>query len=225
MGVARRGTEPVSQAAVAQGLGRLHVLVDSLGLAAAALDGGATTLQVRVKSGSDAARFRLISAVAERCRLAGVTCLVNDRADMAAAAGADGVHVGADDLPVAAARRVVGGSAMVGGTARNPATARRLVAEGASYLGVGPTYATGSKDGLPAPIGLDGLRAVAGAVNVPVIAIAGITPDRVEEVLATGAWGVAVIGAVADAPNPRAATRKLMQAVTKAADAVSEATQ
>ena len=96
------------------------------------------------------------------CRLptgrtaAGATCLVNDRADVALAVGADGVHVGADDLPVAIVRRLVGPDLFVGGTARDPETGRRLVGEGASYLGVGPTFATKSKAGLPEPIGVAG---------------------------------------------------------------------
>jgi thiamine-phosphate pyrophosphorylase len=200
-------------------LGRLHVLVDSLVVAEAALEAGAPTLQVRLKSGSDADRFRLAHAIAERCRAAGATCLINDRADLAVAVDADGVHVGADDLPVPAARRVVGPGALVGGTARDPETGRRLVAEGASYLGVGPTFASASKVGLPDPIGVAGVRAVVAAVDVPVIAIAGITAAVVEEVLATGAWGVAVIGAVADSPDPHTATHDLIMAVTKAVDA------
>jgi len=199
-------------------LGRLHVLVDTVDLAAAALDGGAPTLQVRLKAGTDAERLALVSAIVERCRAAGALCLVNDRADIAVAAGADGVHVGAEDLPVDAVRRVVGPAAVVGGTARTPATARALVAAGVSYLGVGPTYATTSKAGLPAPLGLDGVRAVVAAVDVPVVAIAGITADRVPEVFATGAWAVAVIGAVAGAADPRAATRALCAAVASAAD-------
>lgn len=201
-------------------LGRLHVLVDSEDLAAAALDGGAPTVQVRLKGGTDAARFAVVAAVAERCRAAGALCLVNDRADLAVAAGADGVHLGADDLPLDAARRVVGPSAVVGGTARDPATARRLVAQGASYLGVGPTYATTSKAGLPDPIGVPAVRAVAAAVDVPVVAIAGITAARVAEVLAAGAYGVAVIGAVAGADDPRAATSELVTAVTAAVAAL-----
>ncbi|HLM65803.1 MAG TPA: thiamine phosphate synthase [Acidimicrobiales bacterium] len=204
-------------------LGRLHVLVDTVELAAAALDGGAPTLQVRLKAGTDAARFRLAAAIAERCRAVGALCLVNDRADIAVAVGADGLHVGADDVPVAAVRRVVGSVAVVGGTARTPAVARRLVAEGASYVGVGPAYATASKDGLPDPIGLAGVRAVVEAVDVPVVAIAGITAARVPEVLATGAWGVAVIGAVAGADDPRSATRELAQAVDRAVGALAGA--
>jgi thiamine-phosphate pyrophosphorylase len=204
-------------------LGRLHVLVDAEELAAAALDGGAPTIQARLKSGTDAERCATAAAIAARCRAAGALCLVNDRADIAVAVGADGVHLGADDLPVAAARRVVGPAAVVGGTARDPVTARRLVAEGASYLGVGPTYATSSKVGLPAPLGLDGLRAVAAAVDVPVVAIAGITAARVPAVLAAGAFAVAVIGAVAGAGDPRDATRQLYAAVTSAVAALGAA--
>jgi thiamine-phosphate pyrophosphorylase len=209
-GVAERAAEAVRR------LGRLHVLVDSVALADAALDGGAPTLQVRIKSGSDADRYRLAATVADRCRAAGATCLINDRADVAMAVAADGVHVGADDLPVEAVRRIMGPTALVGGTARGPATARRLLAEGVSYLGVGPVYTTESKLGLPEPIGLDGLRSVVAAVEVPVLAIAGITADRVDEVLAAGAWGVAVIGAVAGAEDPRVATRRMLATVERA---------
>ena len=201
-------------------LGRLHVLVDSLIVAEAALEAGAPTLQIRLKAGTDGDRYRLAHAIAERCQAAGATCLVNDRADLAVAIDADGVHVGADDLPVAAARKVVGPRALVGGTARDPEVAARLVAEGASYLGVGPTFATTSKTGLPDPIGVAGVRAVVEAVDVPVLAIAGITAATVEEVMATGAFGVAVIGAVVDSPDPHTATHDLMLAVTKAVDAL-----
>jgi thiamine-phosphate pyrophosphorylase len=207
----------VSTASADPRIGRLHVLVDSPDLAAAAIDGGAPVVQVRLKDGTDAERYALVEAIAERCRRAAVTCLVNDRADMAVATGADGVHLGADDLPVDAARRVVGPDAVVGGTARDPATARRLVAAGASYLGVGPTYRTATKGGLPGPLGPAGVEAVVRAVDVPVVAIAGITLDRVDEVLATGVWGVAVIGAVAGAATPSVATRELVRAVERAA--------
>jgi thiamine-phosphate pyrophosphorylase len=201
-------------------LGRLHVLVDSLIVAEAALEAGAPTLQIRLKAGTDGDRYRLAHAIAERCQAAAATCLVNDRADLAVAIDADGVHVGADDLPVAAVRKVVGTGALVGGTARDPGVAERLVAEGVDYLGVGPTFATTSKTGLLDPIGVDGVRAVVEAVDVPVIAIAGITAATVEEVMATGAFGVAVIGAVVDSPDPHTATHDLMLAVTKAVDAL-----
>jgi thiamine-phosphate pyrophosphorylase len=176
-----------------------------------------------VKAGPDRRRFETVSAIVARCRDAGATCLVNDRVDFAVAAGADGVHVGADDLPVAAVRRVVGADVLVGATARDPRTGVRLVDAGASYLGVGPVYVSQSKDGLPNPLGVEGVRAVAEAVAVPVIAIAGITAERVAEVLAAGAFGVAVIGAVAVSQDPRLATRRLVRAVAEAAAVVEEA--
>jgi thiamine-phosphate pyrophosphorylase len=201
------------------GIGRLHVLVDAVDLAEAALEAGAPTLQVRIKSGTDADRLRTTTHIVERCRDAGATCLVNDRVDIAEAVGADGVHLGADDIPVAMARRLLGPDPIVGGTARDPETARRLVDEGATYLGVGPTFATRSKRGLPEPIGVEGVEAVAAAVDVPVIAISGITPDKVEQVIGAGAFGVAVISAIADAADPHLATHDLLLAVTKAVGA------
>jgi thiamine-phosphate pyrophosphorylase len=216
-------SDPAGGPAVDRRLGRLHVLVDSLLVAEAALEAGAPTLQVRLKSGTDADRYRLARAIAGRCRAADATCLVNDRVDLALAVGADGVHVGADDLPVPVVRRLVGDAALVGGTARDPETAARLVGEGASYLGVGPTFATSSKGGLPDPIGVEGVRAVVETVDVPVVAIAGITADTVDAVLAAGAWGVAVIGAVAEAPDPHVATHDLMVAVAKAVDSLGGA--
>jgi thiamine-phosphate pyrophosphorylase len=213
-------TDPAGPLPADPRLGRLQVLVDSLIVAEAALEAGAPTLQVRLKTGTDADRFRLARVIAERCRAAGATCLVNDRADLALAVDADGVHVGADDLPVPIVRRIMGPAALVGGTARDPETARRLVGEGASYLGVGPTFATASKTGLPEPIGVEGVRAVVEAVDVPVVAIAGITVGTVDAVMATGAWGVAVIGAIADSPDPHSATHDLMLAVAKAVDSL-----
>lgn len=195
---------------------RLHVVVPDapddrvLAVVDAALAGGAPCIQVRSKRRSDRELFDLACAVVERCRRAGARCVVDDRVDVALASGADGVHVGADDLPVAAVRELARDRLLVGATARDAATARAHVGAGADYVGVGPVFGTASKAGLPRPFGPDGLRAVTAAVGVPVIAIAGITRDRVGAVLAAGAHGVAVIGAVADAPDPGAATRALL---------------
>ena len=122
--------------------------------------------------------------------------------------------MGADDLPVAAARRVLGPAAIVGATCRDPDSARAAVAAGASYLGVGPAFSTRTKAGLPAAIGPDGVAAVAAAVpDTPVIAIGGVTPERVPALRAAGAHGVAVIGAVSEAADPAAAARALLAAV------------
>lgn len=193
-------------------LGGLHVLAESIAVAEAALAGGAPVIQVRTKAGTDRQRFGLVDAIVVRCRDAGAVCLVNDRVDLALAAGADGVHLGADDLPVERARTVTPPGFVVGGTARDPRTAQHLVHAGADYLGVGPVWTTTSKKGLPEPIGLDGLRAVTHAVAVPVVAISGVTAARVPETLAAGAAGVAVISAVSAAADPEAATRQLVAA-------------
>lgn len=202
-------------------LGRLHVITDArperdpIRLARLALEGGAPVIQVRAKGLADRELYEMAASVAALCREYGATCIVNDRADIALAVGAAGVHVGADDLPVANVRRILGETAVVGGTARDPETARRLEAEGASYLGVGPVYATSTKIGLPPPIGLERVRAVTGAVSVPVIAIAGVTVDRVPELLAAGVHGVAVVSAIADAPDPRRATQDFLAALER----------
>lgn len=202
---------------------RLHVLTDArpdrdvVGTTQAVLDAGAPCVQVRAKGLTDAALLQLASAIVERCHAAGATCLINDRVDVALASGADGVHLGAYDLPLATAKRLAGDDLLVGGTARDPDTARRLVDEGADYLGVGPVYATTTKHGLPAPLGPGRVREIAGAVDVPVIAIGGLTYARVPAVLAAGAHGVAVVGAVSDAIDPAGATRMLLAVVSAAA--------
>ena len=201
------------------GVAGLHVLTDARGgraaleAVAAAVAAGAPVIQVRAKDCTDRVLHDFASRVAEICRPHGTTCIVNDRLDVALAVGAAGTHLGADDLPVAAVRAVAGPGHLVGGTARDPARARELVAAGVDYLGVGPAYPTTTKTGLPAPLGPAGIRAVAEAVAVPVIAIGGVTAGRVGELLAAGARGVAVVGAVSGAADPGAATRELLRAV------------
>lgn len=200
-------------------LARLHLVTpagDAGYLVAAvgqALSGGAPLIQLRLKGGSDRARWSLAEAVSERCRQVGARLVVNDRADLARAVGADGVHVGDDDLPVAAVRRVLGPTAVVGATCRDPEAARRAEAEGATYLGVGPAYATSTKEGLPHPLGPSGVGRVAAAVAIPVVAVGGVTAERVPELLDAGCHGVAVSAAVFAAPDPRAAAGELVATI------------
>ena len=190
---------------------RLHVIVDCASMADVALQGGAPAVQVRIKVRSDAAVLTECQRILTSAQATDAMVIVNDRADIALAAGAHGVHGGADDLPVAEMRRLVGPDRIVGSTARDPETARRHQADGASYVGVGPVYTTASKDGLPDPLGPTGVAKVAAAVEIPVIAIAGITAAQVPELLDAGAHGVAVIGAVAHAADPAAATAELLE--------------
>jgi thiamine-phosphate pyrophosphorylase len=197
-------------------IGRLHVLTDAragrdaLHTATLAVQAGAPVIQLRVKGVTDRELYDLGVRLMAVCTQHDALCLVNDRVDIALAIGAHGTHLGADDLPVSAARRVAGPGHIIGGTAREPGRAAHLVAEGADYLGVGPAYATSTKDGLPDPLGPAGVGAVARAVSVPVIAIGGITAERVRELTAAGAYGVAVVSAVSDAPDPAQATRRLL---------------
>jgi thiamine-phosphate pyrophosphorylase len=140
-----------------------------------------------------------------------VKVLINDRVDIAVAVDADGAHVGADDLPVPAARRLLGPERILGATARTPAAAHVAMSEGADYVGAGPCYVSSSKQGLPEPLGPQGVAAIAPWARV--IAIGGITHDRVPDLLSAGAYGVAVIAAVADAKDPLAALARLLDLV------------
>ncbi|GAA3758913.1 thiamine phosphate synthase [Micromonospora maritima] len=204
-------------------LGRLHLITDTrpgrdpLAVLRAALPvaGADLVVQVRVEDdATDREAYELARRVAEACRPYGASCLVNDRLHVALAVDAAGGHVGADDLPVAAARRVLGPDAVLGATAREPVGARAAVDAGASYLGVGPCHVTTTKSGLPDPIGPEGVRAVAEAVGVPVIAIGGVTAASVPTLRAAGAYGVAVVGALSLAADPAHATAELMRALT-----------
>jgi thiamine-phosphate pyrophosphorylase len=198
-------------------LGRLHLITDTrpgrnaLDVVAAALRAGFDAVQVRPEDHvTDREAYELTVRVLAMCRELGRICLVNDRLHIALAAGADGGHVGADDLPVAAARRILGPDAILGATARDPETARRAIADGASYLGVGPAFSTTTKSGLPAAIGPAGVRAVAQAVAAPVVAIGGVTAARAGQLYAAGAHAVAVVGAVSGAADPYAAAAEFL---------------
>ncbi|AGL14472.1 thiamine phosphate synthase [Actinoplanes sp. N902-109] len=196
---------------------RLHVITDSVAIATAVVAAGPPdrlAIQVRVTDGvTDRVAYDLAAEILAVCRAAGVMCLVNDLLHVALAVGADGGHVGADDLPVAAARKILP-TGVVGATCRDPEAARQAVAAGASYLGVGPAYPTTTKTGLPAPLGPDRIGAVAQAVpGTPVLAIGGVTVDRVAELRRAGVAGVAVVGSVTRAADPGAATARLIEAL------------
>jgi len=195
-------------------LGGLYAIVggaDPLGQAAAALDGGARVVQLRLKdapSGEvlEAAR-RLVALAAGRALV-----IVDDRADLAALAGADGVHVGDEDLPVAEARAVVGPDLLVGRSTRTLADGQAALAAGADHVGFGPVFATATKAIAAAPRGLAMLREVAAGLPAPVVAIGGIGPETVGEVAAAGAAAAAVIGAIFDGPDPWARAAALAAA-------------
>ncbi len=180
-----------------------------------ALSGGVDAVQIREKGTPAADRYELGHALGQLTRKAGVPLIVNDRADLARAIDADGVHVGQSDLPVPVARKLVGPDRIVGCSASTVAEARRAEEAGADYLGVGAVYGTDSKDVRDEKdgIGPERIAAVAGATSIPVVGIGGITADNAWAVVEAGAAGVAVVGAIAGSGDPESATRELRAAV------------
>jgi len=178
-------------------------------VALAAIQGGATAIQLRAPELPDPALTRVVEELTGPCREAGALLLVNDRVEVAAGAGV-GAHVGQEDDP-AGARGVLGPDAVLGISVATPEEALAAEAAGADYLGV-TVWATPTKvDAIPR--GLDGLRAIVDAVEVPVVGIGGIDVANARLVLDAGAVGVAVVSAVAAAPNMVAATRRLLEIV------------
>jgi len=173
-------------------------------LAAAGVDG----FQVRDKSATARELVELTRVVIAAVRPFGAAVVVNDRVDVALAAGADGVHLGADDLSVAHATEI-GPHLLVGATCRDRADVERAAAAGAAYAGFGPVFATTSKTGLPAARGLAGVSAARGIL--PLVAIGGITPGRARAVRDAGAHGVAVLGAIWREPDPLAIAKELVR--------------
>lgn len=185
----------------------------------AALDGGVDILQLRCKEMDALPTLRLAERVGALARAARVPFIVNDRADIALAAGADGVHLGQQDLPVEFARRIVGPTAIIGRSSHEAAQADRAVTEGAAYFATGPVWATPTKPGRPAA-GLQYVRDVAArAPSIPWFAIGGITLDNVTEVLAAGATRIAMVRAVLDARDPAEAARGFIEALAARAHA------
>jgi thiamine-phosphate pyrophosphorylase len=174
---------------------------------------GARALQVRMKGASTAELLAAARMAREVTRRHGALLVVNDRLDVALAAGADAVHLGQDDLPLAAAREVAAGRLWIGISTHDPAQVREAALGGADYLGFGPIYPTGTKEN-PDPVqGVAGLaRAVVAAGGVPVVAIGGITPDRAPAVAAAGVIAACAIAAVNQAADPVAAGRRIARA-------------
>jgi len=186
-----------------------------LEVAEAALEGGADAIQLRVKELGGREMHELASRIGVMARGSGGGCLffVNDRVDVAMAARADGVHLGQEDLALEAARSLVGTDMIVGISATVVEEAKAAEAGGADYLGVGPVFATPSKADAVAPIGLDGLKRIRDAVELPIVAIGGIGEDNAKQVLEAGADGIAVISAVTAAADMTEAVRGLHRLV------------
>jgi thiamine-phosphate pyrophosphorylase len=176
---------------------------------AAAVRGGVTMLQLRLKDETPRTLVEVASAL--RARIGDVPLLVNDRADVALAAGAAGVHVGTDDVAPAALRRAVPAGFIIGASVGADDEIAR--ATGADYVGIGPVYATGSKADAGTAIGVARFAELAARCGVPAVGIGGITPANAAALLSAGGSGVAVISALFAAPDPMQAARALRSAL------------
>jgi thiamine-phosphate pyrophosphorylase len=188
-----------------------HDLSELAGLLAA---GGATLVQLRDKLGATRTMVEEARALKDKLRPLDVPLLVNDRVDVALAAGADGVHVGQDDMAVEDARRLLGPEAIIGLSIKTVAQAEAAPVELLDYVGIGGVFVTTSKDNPDPPIGVAGLARIVEvfrrrAPRLPTCAIAGIDLGNAGSTVAAGADGVAVISALALAPNPANAAREM----------------
>lgn len=173
--------------------------------------GGATLIQIREKHFSPFEFYEAAREAVETGHKLGVRIIINDRVDIALATGADGVHLGQDDLPAHAARHVLGEQAIIGVSTHTLAQAEEAARQPVNYIAIGPIFQTTSKANPDPVVGLDGLREVRASLpaHIPLVAIGGITAERAREVIAAGANSVAVIGAV----------------LTKDANTITESTQ
>jgi len=190
--------------------GRSH-----LQIVEAAVRGGVTIVQYREKDSPTRRMIEEAAALLALCRAAGVPFIVNDRVDVALAVNADGVHVGQDDMPASLARRLIGRKKILGVSAGSVAEARKAVDDGADYIGASPVFSTPTKPDAPTPLEVDGLRAMSGAVAVPVIAIGGINRGNAGDMMRAGAVGIAVVSAIVGAEDVEAAARSLREVVER----------
>jgi thiamine-phosphate pyrophosphorylase len=181
----------------------------------AVLAGGCRLVQLRDKTRAPGPLLALAAPLRRRCREAGATFIVNDRADLALALEADGLHVGQDDLPAAVARRLLPPGMILGVSTHDEPQARQALRDGADYVAVGSIFPTGTKTGFQL-VGTRLVRAVRPEIPVPLVAIGGITEANAGEVIEAGADAVAVISAVCGAADPEAATRSFLRVIAAA---------
>lgn len=167
-----------------------------------ALEGGVTLVQYRAKTVSSAEMYNEALQLKALCDSFNVPLIINDRLDIAMAVGAAGVHLGQDDLPCAAARRILGEDYIIGVSAHNPAEAKAALQSGADYLGCGAVFGTATKADVK-KLGTDGLAAICKAKGLPVVGIGGVTADNYREVRAAGADGAAIVSGILAQPDIR----------------------
>lgn len=173
-----------------------------------ALEGGVTLVQYRAKTASSAEMYAEALQLKALCDSFNVPLIINDRLDIAMAVGAAGVHLGQDDLPCAAARKILGEDYIIGVSAHNPAEAKAALQSGADYLGCGAVFGTATKADVK-KLGTEGLTAICREKGLPVVGIGGVTADNYREVRAAGADGAAIVSGILAQPDIRATVRAI----------------
>ena len=180
-----------------------------------ALEGGCKWIQLRMKDASDDEVRKAAAEIQPMCKEHEAVFLLDDRVELAKELHADGVHLGKNDMPIDEARRILGEEYIIGGTANTFDDIQRIASQGADYIGCGPFRFTTTKKNLAPVLGIEGYRDIIAkmrnaGINIPMVAIGGITPDDIDEILATGVQGIAVSGTVLNADDPVEMMKKLI---------------
>lgn len=177
------------------------------------IKGGATLVQVREKDISTNEFYSVALEVKEVTDKYKVPLIINDRIDIAQAINADGVHLGQDDMPLTVARKILGSKKIIGISVGNVKEAKIAENDGADYIGIGTIFFTGSKKDIDTPIGIEGLKEIVDSISIPSVAIGGINKDNTPEIMKTGTNGIAVISAILNNEDIKAATKNLKERI------------
>lgn len=181
-----------------------------------AIKGGVTCVQLRNKEASDDEFRKEAYQLIKLTRHYSIPLIINDRVEIAQEIGAQGLHLGQSDMPLAEARNIVDKSMIIGISAETVEDAIVAEKNNADYIGISPVFQTQTKKDIAPPLGLDGIRAIRNAVNLPLVGIGGISAANAAEVIHAGADGVAVVSAIVSADSPNYASRMLLQTVQEA---------
>jgi len=189
--------------------------LDSIRLA---LEGGCRWIQLRVKDVSDEELRPIALEALKMCREAGATFIIDDRVEMVRELGADGVHLGRNDMPIAEARKILGDDFIIGGTANTFEDVKRHYEASANYIGCGPYRFTTTKKNLSPVLGLEGYRNITEqmrkhGIELPIVAIGGIEPDDIPAILQTGVTGIALSGTVLRDENPQEKMKQIIKII------------
>ncbi len=171
-------------------------------------------IQLRCKNCESREFLDLAVRISGLLKSRGIPLIINDRADIALACEADGLHLGQQDIPLIYARKILGANRLIGISVNTIAEAQKAEKEGADYIGAGPVYFTSSKDKLPTILGLEGLRAIREKVRIPILAIGGINSQNARDAITSGADGIAVISAIMGEKDINKATKNLLSVLS-----------